>query len=155
MSAQLDSMCVMDISGGCETQQIPSVDTKKHAFIPCTRGCRRRRKLLPHCSSSRTIQRCLTSGPFGTGWPLRRTAKYSAVSSDRLAMGMQTKCTSAHRAANHLNRLPPLTAPKSIRACYLRPWQIDVLFCCGGPGLTERGSDCICITATEEQSETV
>ena len=38
MSAQPDSMCARDTSGGCETQQIPSVHSKKHAFIPVHKG---------------------------------------------------------------------------------------------------------------------
>src|SRR5258705_5040146 len=114
MSAQLDSMCVMDISGGCESQQIPKAHTKKRAFIPCTMECRRRRKLLLRCCSSRTIQRCLTSGPLGTGWRLRRTARCSAVSSDRLAMGMATKCTPAKRAAKYLKRIAALTGDEEV-----------------------------------------
>src|SRR5258705_9082283 len=114
MSAQLDSMCAMDISGGCESQEIPKAHTKKRAFIPCTKGCRRRRKLLLRCCSSRTIQRCLTSGPFGTGWRLRRTARCLAVSSDRLAMGMQTKCTPAQRPAKYLKRIAALTGAQQV-----------------------------------------
>src|SRR5260370_25230870 len=115
MSAQPDSMCAIDISGGCESQQIPNAHTKKHAFTPCTKACRKRKKLLPRCCSSRTIQHCLTSGPFRTGWRLRRAAKCLAVRSDRLAMRMRTKCAPARRAAKYLRRIAALTGAEQVR----------------------------------------
>jgi len=34
-------------------------------------------------------------------------------------------------------------------ACYLKPWQIDVLFCLRRTRTYRARSDCICITATE------
>lgn len=103
------------MSDGCETQQIPNAGTKKHAFIPCTKACRKRKKLLPRCCSSLTIQHCLTSGPFRTGWRLRRTAKCLAVRSDRLAMRMRTKCAPARRAAKYLRRIAALTGAEQVR----------------------------------------
>src|SRR6267378_3517022 len=115
MSAQLDSMCATDTSGGCETQQIPSVHAKKLAFIQYTKGCRRRRKLQPRCYSLRTIQHCLTSGPFRTGWRLSRTARCSPVRSDLLAMRKRVKCTPAQRATTYLKRIAALTGAEQVR----------------------------------------
>src|SRR5713101_4633922 len=88
--------------------------TRKLAFIPCTKACRKRRKLLPRCCSSPTIQRYLTSGPFRTGWRLRRTARCSLVRSDRLAMTKRTKCTPAQRATKYLKRIAALTGAKQV-----------------------------------------
>src|SRR5712692_757246 len=103
------------MSSGCETRLIPNAHTRKLAFIPCTKACRKRRKLLRRCCSLRTIQRCLTSGPFRTGWRLRRTARCSPVRSDWITMRMQTKCTPAERAAKYLKRIAALTGAK--QAC--------------------------------------
>src|SRR6266436_2851418 len=102
------------MSSGCETRLIPNVRTRKLAFIPCTKACRKRRKLLRHCCNSRTIQRCLTSGPFRTGWRSRRTARYSPMRGDRHAMRMRTKCTPARRAAKYLKRIAALTGAKRV-----------------------------------------
>src|SRR6266852_1194622 len=107
-------MCAIDMSSGCETRLIPNAHTRKLAFIPCTKACRKRRKLLRRCCSLRTIQRCLTSGPFRTGWRLRRTARCPPVRSDRLAMRMQTKCTPAQRATKYLKRIAALTGAKQV-----------------------------------------
>src|SRR5260370_38715394 len=101
MWAQLDSTCEIDMSDGCETQQIPNAGTKKHAFIPCTKACRKRKKLLPRCCSSPTIQHCLTSVPFRTAWRLTRTARCSVMRRDRLVPSMQNQCTSAQRASEY------------------------------------------------------
>src|SRR6266404_2150361 len=102
------------MSGGCETRLIPNVHTRKLAFIPCTKACRKRRKLLRRCCSSRTIQRCLKGGPLGTG-RLRPTARPSAPRSNPLAMRMQTKCTPAERAAEYLKRVAALTGAEQVR----------------------------------------
>src|SRR6266436_5791112 len=87
---------------------------RKLAFIPCIKACRKRGKLLPRCWSSRTIQRSLTSGPFRTGWRLRRTARCSAVRNDLLAMRKRTKCTPAQRATKYLKRIAALTGAKQV-----------------------------------------
>jgi hypothetical protein len=88
---------------------------------------------------------------------------------------MHTKYLPTERAAKYLKRIATLTGAEQvygdrysleagrrhflvdskIRASYLIPRQIDVLFCCGGPGPAERGNGCVCITTIEEQSETV
>src|SRR6267143_7235522 len=102
------------MSSGCETRLIPNAYTRKHAFIQCPWACRKRRRLLPRCCSSRTIQRCLTNGPFRTGWRLSRTARCSPVRSDRLAMRERTECTPAQRATNYLKRIAALTGAKHV-----------------------------------------
>ena len=71
----------IDMSGGCGTWPIPNVHTRKPAFIPHKKKCRKRSKLLRRCCSSRTIQRCLTSGSFRAAWRLRPTARCSTVRS--------------------------------------------------------------------------
>src|SRR5260370_33057123 len=111
-------MCEIDMLDGCETQQIPNAGTKKHAFTPCTKACRKRKKLLPRCCSSRTIQHCLTSGPFSTGWRLRRAAQCLAVRSDRLAMRKVTKFAPARRAAQDFKRSPEPTGDGPVTAVY-------------------------------------
>src|SRR6266853_2026511 len=102
------------MSSGCETRLIPNVHTRKLAFIRCTKACRKRKKLLRRCCSSRTIQRCLTSGPFRTGWRLRRTAMCSPVRTDRLTMRKPTKCTPAQCASKYLKRIAALTGAKQV-----------------------------------------
>src|SRR5712664_2308639 len=102
------------MSSGCETRLIPNVHTRKLAFIPCTKACRKRRKLPRRCCSSRTIQGCLTVGPLRAG-RLRPTARLSAPRSNPLAMSMQTKCTPAQRAAEYLKRVAALTGAEQVR----------------------------------------
>ena len=102
------------MSSGCETRLIPNVHTRKLAFIPCTKACRKPRKLLRRCCSSRTIQDCLTVGPLRAG-RLRPTAKLSAPRRNPLAMSKQTKCTPAQRAAKYLKRVAALTGAEQIR----------------------------------------
>src|SRR5712692_2814503 len=114
MSAQLDSVCAIDMSAGCETLQIPNAHTRKRVFIPRTKPCRKPSKLLPRCCNSRTIQRCLTGGPLKAG-RLRPTDRPSAPRSNRLAMRMQTKCTPAQRAAEYLKRVAALTGAEQVR----------------------------------------
>src|SRR5258708_31089818 len=107
-------MYAIDMSSGCETRLIPNVHTRKLAFIPCTKACRKRRKLLRRCCSSRTIQRCLTGGPFRAG-RLRPTDRPLAPRSNRLAMRMQTKCTPAQSAAEYLKRVASLPGAEQVR----------------------------------------
>src|SRR6201984_522448 len=107
-------MYAIDMSGGCETRRIPNVHLRKLAFIPCTKACRKRRKLLRRCCSSRTIQNCLTGGPLRAE-RLRPTARLSAPRSNPLAMRMQTKCTLSQRAAKYLKRVAALTGAEQIR----------------------------------------
>src|SRR5258708_9026344 len=114
MSAKLDSMCAIDMSRGCGTCQIPKAHTRKRAFIPRTKACRKPSKLLPRCCNSRTIQRCLTGGLLRAG-RIRPTAKPSAPRSNPLAMRMQTKCTPAQRAAESLKRVAALTGAEQVR----------------------------------------
>src|SRR5437016_1292660 len=114
MLAQLDSMCAIDMSGGCETWQTPNAYTRKRVFIQRTKKCRKPSKLLPRCCNSRTIQRCLTGGPLRAG-RLRPTDRPSAPRSNRLAMRMQTKCTPAQRAAEYLKRVAALTGAEQVR----------------------------------------
>src|SRR6266850_109514 len=114
MLAQLDSMCAIDMSGGCETWQTPNAYTRKRVFIQRTKKCRNPSILLRRCCSSRTIQRCLTSGPLRAG-RLRPTARLSAPRSNPLAMRMQTKCTPAQRAAEYLKRVAALTGAEQVR----------------------------------------
>src|SRR5258708_39105583 len=102
------------MSGGCETRWIPNVHLRKLAFIPCTKACRKRRKLLRRCCSSRTIQGCLTGGPLRAG-RLRLTARLSAPRSNPLAMRMQTECTPAQRAAKYPKRVAARTGAEQIR----------------------------------------
>src|SRR5712664_3922612 len=115
MLAQLDSMCAIDMSGGCETWQTPNAYTRKRAFIQRTQKCRNPSILLRRCCSSRTIQRCLTSGPLRAG-RLRPTARPSAPRSNPLAMRMQTKCRPAQRAAEYLKRVAALTGAEQVRS---------------------------------------
>src|SRR2546425_6216159 len=115
MLAQLDSMCAIDMSGGCETWQTPNAYTRKRVFIQRTKKCRNPSILLRCCCSSRTIQRCLKVGPLRAG-RLRPTARLSAPRSNPLAMRMQTKCTPAQRAAEYLKRVAALTGAKQIGA---------------------------------------
>src|SRR6266481_9561531 len=118
MLAQLDSMCAIDMSGGCETWQTPNAYTRKRVFIQRTKKCRNPSILLRRCCSSRTIQRCLTSGPLRAG-RLRPTARPSAPRSNPLAMRMQAKCTPARRAAKYLKRVAALTGAKQVHGdCY-------------------------------------
>src|SRR5947199_7840351 len=115
MLAQLDSMCAIDMSGGCETWQTPNAYTRKRVFIQRTKKCRNPSILLRRCCSSRTIQRCLTSGPLRAG-RLRPTARPSAPRSNPLAMRMQSKCTPAQRAAEYLRRVAALTGAERVRS---------------------------------------
>src|SRR6266478_423385 len=101
------------MSSGCETRLIPNVHTRKLAFIQCTKACRKRRKLLRRCCSSRTIQTCLIVGLLRAG-RLRPTARLSAPRSNPLAMRMQTKCPPAQRAVKHLGRVAALTGAEQI-----------------------------------------
>src|SRR5207244_13157956 len=61
-----------------------------------------------------TIQRCLTSGPFRTGWRSRRTARCSPVRTDRLTMRKPTKCTPAQCVTKYLKRIAALTGAKQV-----------------------------------------
>src|SRR5262250_1216234 len=106
-------MCAIDMSNGCETRLIPTVHSRKLAFIPCTKACQKRRKLPRRCCCSPTIQGCLTNGPLRAE-RLGLTARLSAPRSNPLAMKMQTKCTSAPRAAKYLKRVAALTGAKQI-----------------------------------------
>src|SRR5262249_19729742 len=63
------------MSGGCETRPIPTLSAERPAFTPRTEECQARSKLLLSCSSSRTIQPCLTSGSLKTASCLRLTAQ--------------------------------------------------------------------------------
>src|SRR6266567_4022279 len=111
-------MCAIELSDGCETRLIRNVHSKKLAFIRCTKVCRKRRKLLRRCCSSRTIQGCLTGGLHRAG-RLGPMARLSAPRSNPLAMTMQTKCTPAQRAAKYLKRVSVLTGAEQIRGdCY-------------------------------------
>ena len=103
------------MSGGCETWQTPNAYTRKRVFIQRTKKCRNPSILLRRCCSSRTIQRCLTSGPLRAG-RLRPTARPSAPRSNPLAMRMQTKCTPAQRAAEYLRRVAALTGAERVRS---------------------------------------
>src|SRR5216683_5309334 len=114
MSAQLNSVCAINMSAGCGTCQIPNAHTRKRAFIPRTKACRKPSKLLPRCCNSRTIQRCLTGGLLRAGRS-RPTDRPSAPRSNRLAMRMQTKCTPAQRAAEYLKRVAALTGAEQVR----------------------------------------
>src|SRR5260221_1446922 len=115
MSAQLDSMCAIDMSGGREMGPIPNAHTRKRAFIQRTKKCRNPSILLPRCCNSRTTQRCLTGGPLRAG-RLRPTARPSAPRSNRLAMKTKIIWTPAERAAEYLKRVAALTGAEQVRA---------------------------------------
>ena len=114
MPAAQDSMCGIDMSGGCEIQQILNADMKKLAFIACTRVCRGRRKLLPCYCNLGIIQRCLIGAPLSAG-RIRLTARCSPVRNERLAMKARTTPTPTQRAALYLKRVARLTGAKHVR----------------------------------------
>ena len=92
----------------------PGCALEETAFISRTKECRKRRKLLRRCCSSRTIQGCLTVGPLRAEL-LGLTASLSAPRRNSLAMRMQTKFTPAQRASKYLKRVAALIGAEQIR----------------------------------------
>src|SRR5229473_5187896 len=173
MSAQLDSKCAIDMSGGCGTRQIPNVHTRKPAFIPRTKACRKPSKLPPCCCSSRTIQRSLAGGPFRMAWRLRPTARYSPVRSasdengDQIHAGRaRRRVSGAYRCAHWSQARRPdgayrlttgrmrfLVGYKFVRVISHRAE--STCFSVAADPDMPRGSGCVRITTAEEQSKIV
>src|SRR5262250_2097674 len=109
---QLESRCAIGMSGGFGTSQIPNAHTRKPAFIPRTKRCRKRSKLRPRCCSSRTILLYSIGGLRKTTSRLGPTARCSAVRNDRQVMSRRPKCTPTERAAEYLERIAALTGAK-------------------------------------------
>src|SRR5258708_10938383 len=108
-------MCAIDLSGGCETLQIPNAHTRKRAFIQRTKKCRNPSILLTRCCNSRTTEGGWTGGAR-RGGRLRPTARPSAPRSNRLAMRTKIIWTPAERAAEYLKRVAALTGAEQVRA---------------------------------------